>query len=219
MDVSGQRYIRLVMTDVLDDIEPPPLRVVSARDVPFGDVETVFGTRGDPAHCWCQWYKIPGSDWQSVGDDALHDRLRSQLQAPGSGPGLLAYEGDTPVGWCAVEPRKNLVRLRASRIVAGSTPDPDFDDPGIWSVSCFVVPRPNRRRGVGRALAEAAVDHARAGGAHIVEAYAIDPAVRTKAAAADLFHGTVSMFVGAGFAEVARPKPDRAIMQRKLVSE
>ncbi|WP_051138825.1 GNAT family N-acetyltransferase [Agromyces italicus] len=99
---------------------------------------------------------------------------------------------------------------------AGSTPDPDLSDPGIWAVSCFVVPRAYRKRGVGKALAEAAVDFARANGARLVEGYAIDPSTHPKIAAADLFHGTVSMFVGAGFAEVARPNADRAIMQRRL---
>jgi len=140
-----------------DDPRTDDLRVVPAQEAPFADIEAVFGTKGDPAHCWCQWYKIPGSNWRSVGDDALRGRLEAQLATSDTGPGLLAYDGDTPVGWCAVEPRANLVRLPHSRIVAGGTPDPDFDDPGIWAVSCFVVPRAYRKRGVGGALAGAAV--------------------------------------------------------------
>jgi len=205
-----------MMSDLTDDLEPAPLRVVPAADAPLADVEAVFGTKGDPAHCWCQWYKIPGSDWRAIGDEALHDRLAAQLAAPGAGPGLLAYDGDTPVGWCAVEPRANLPRLRQSRIVAGGTPNPDFDEPDVWSLSCFVVPRAYRRRGVGKALTEAAVEFARANGARIVEGYAIDHHVREKTPAAELFHGTVSMFENAGFEEVARPKDDRAIMQLRL---
>ena len=205
------------MTDLSDDLEPAPLRVVPAADAPMADVEAVFGTKGDPAHCWCQWYKIPGSDWRAIGDEALHDRLAAQLAAPGAGPGLLAYDGATPVGWCAIEPRANLPRLKQSRLVAGSTPNPDLDEPGIWSLSCFVVPRAYRRRGVGKALTEAAVEFARANGARIVEGYAIDHHVREKTPAAELFHGTVSMFENAGFEEVARPKDDRAIMQLRLL--
>jgi ribosomal protein S18 acetylase RimI-like enzyme len=205
-----------MMSDLSDDLEPAPLRVVPAADAPMDDVEAVFGTKGDPAHCWCQWYKIPGSDWRAIGDEALHDRLAAQLAAPGAGPGLLAYDGDTPVGWCAIEPRANLPRLKQSRLIAGSTPNPDLDEPGIWSLSCFVVPRAYRRRGVGKALTEAAVEFARANGARIVEGYAIDHHVREKTPAAELFHGTVSMFENAGFEEVARPKDDRAIMQLRL---
>ena len=193
-----------------------PLRIVQAGDAAFGDVEAVFGTKGDPAHCWCQWYKIPGSNWRGIGDEALRDRLETQLATSDTGPGLLAYDGDTPVGWCAVEPRAALARLPQSRIVAGGTLHPDFDDPSIWAVTCFVVPRSHRKRGVGRALAEAAVAYAREHGARIIEAYAVDPSAREKTPAADLFHGTVTMFENAGFSEVARPKADRAIMQLRL---
>lgn len=198
-----------------DETHTTELRIVPANDAPFADVAAVFGTRGDPAHCWCQWFKIPGSDWRSIGDDGLRDRLEAQLAASDTGPGLLAYDGDTPVGWCAVEPRANLVRLPRSRIVADGTAHPDFADPHIWAVSCFVVTRAHRKRGVGRALAEAAVTYARDHGARVIEGYAVDASLRGNRAA-DLFHGTVTMFEAAGFAEVARPKPDRAIMERRL---
>ncbi|WP_448004252.1 N-acetyltransferase family protein [Agromyces bauzanensis] len=192
------------------------LRILPANDAPFADVAAVFGTKGDPAHCWCQWFKIPGSDWRSIGDDGLRDRLEAQLATSDTGPGLLAYDGDTPVGWCAVEPRPNLVRLARSRIVTGGTAHPDFADPDIWAVTCFVVPRAYRKRGVGRALAEAAVTCARGHGARVIEGYAVDASRREKHVAAELFHGTVSMFEAAGFAEVARPSADRVIMERRL---
>ena len=109
-----------------------------------------------------------------------------------------------------------ISRAEESRLVADHTPNPDLDEPDIWSISCFVVPRAYRRRGVGRALAEAAVEFARANGGRIVEGYAVDPTKHEKIPAADLFHGTVSMFGDAGFTEVARPNADRAIMQLRL---
>ena len=191
------------------------LRIIPAGEAPFADVESVFGTKGDPAGCWCQWYKLPRVNFGSATRDELRDRLAAQLAEPTPGPGLLAYDGDTPVGWCAVEPRPALERLPFSP-VASASPDDDFSDAGVWSVSCFVIPRAFRRRGVAGALAEAAVDYARAHGARVIEAYAVDPAARTKPPAADLFPGTVSMFLAAGFDEVARPKPHRVVMQRRL---
>ncbi|BDZ53369.1 GNAT family N-acetyltransferase [Agromyces marinus] len=194
----------------------PRFRVVSAREAPFADVEAVFGTRGDPAGCWCQWYKLRGAEFDTAPRDELRGRLAAQLAGPEPGPGLIAYDDDTPVGWCAVEPRPALVRLPHGRLGPAS-PEADFDDPGVWSVSCFVVPRAHRRRGVAGALARAAVEHARSHGARVVEAYAVDTEVRrangAKTPAADLFPGTVPMYAAAGFVEVARPKPDRAIMQ------
>lgn len=204
--------------DMVNDatITAASLRIVPAGEAPFADVESVFGTKGDPAGCWCQWYKLPRVQFDSATREELRERLAAQLAEPSPGPGLLAYDGDTPVGWCAVEPRPALERLPFSP-VASTSPDDDFGDADVWSVSCFVIPRAFRRRGVAGALAEAAVDYARSHGARIIEAYAVDPAARTKPPAADLFPGTVSMFLAAGFDEVARPKPHRVVMQRRLV--
>lgn len=191
------------------------LRVVPAREVPFADVEAVFGTRGDPATCWCQWYKLRGAEFRAADPGELRALLAAQLAELDPGPGLLAYDGETPVGWCAVEPRPALVRLPRSP-VASATPDDDFTDPGVWSVSCFVIPRAHRRRGVATALAAAAVGVAREHGARLLEAYAVDPTARTRPPAAELFPGTVSMFIAAGFVEVARPRPHRVVMQRRF---
>ena len=202
-------------TALSDEMHTSELRIVPANEAPFADVEAVFGTKGDPAHCWCQWYKIPGKDWRAVGDESLHDRLAAQLSTSRTAPGLLAYDGETPVGWCALEPRPAYPRLLQSTIV-GATSETDLDDPAVWAVTCFVVPRAYRKRGVGKALAEAAVEFAREHGARVLEAYAIDHLARPGVPAADLFHGTVTMFLHAGFVEVARPKPDRAVMQLRF---
>lgn len=192
------------------------VRVVPAATAPFADVETVFGTRGDASHCWCQWFKIPARDWRAVEDDELRDRLARQIASPDPGPGLLAYDGQTPVGWCAIEPRPGLSRLRRSRVVTGGTEQPDLDDEAVWALSCFVIPPEHRGRGIATELARAAVEFAAAAGARVVEAYAVDVVARSKVSAAELYHGTVSMFAAAGFTEAARPTPSRVVMQRAL---
>ncbi|MDR5701773.1 GNAT family N-acetyltransferase [Agromyces aerolatus] len=199
-----------------DDDTAPALRIVPATRTSLADLESVFGTRGDAAHCWCQWFKIPARDWREIGDDEMHDRLADQLASPGPGPGLLAYDGDEPVGWCAIEPRPALTRLRRSRIVKLGSERTDLDDEGVWALSCFVVPPRHRGRGVATELARAAVDFAAEHGARTVEAYAVDVAARARTSAAELYHGTVSMFAAAGFTEVARPTPGRVVMQRVL---
>ena len=37
------------------------ITVVSVTDAPWEDVSTVFGERGDPAGCWCQFFKVPNA--------------------------------------------------------------------------------------------------------------------------------------------------------------
>lgn len=86
--------------------------------------------------------------------------------------GVLAYDGEEPVGWCSVAPRETYVRLARSRTM------PRVTLPAIstWTVLCFFVPRPHRGRGVTNALLEGAVTYATEHGAEIVEGYPFDTA-------------------------------------------
>jgi GNAT superfamily N-acetyltransferase len=84
--------------------------------------------------------------------------------------GLVAYLDGEPVGWCAVEPRTAYVRLQSKPLVWAGRAEDKADD-GVWAVTCFVTRAGFRRRGVGRALARAAVDFARKRGARAIEGY------------------------------------------------
>ena len=96
----------------------------------------------------------------------------------------------------------------------GEHPEP-LDDPDVWAVSCFVVRREHRGQGLNARLLAAAVDFAREHGARVVEAYPVDTR-RAARASNELYHGILSVFEDAGFREVARPKPDRAIVELEL---
>lgn len=73
-----------------------------------------------------------------------------------------------------------------------------------------------RRQGLSERLLDAAIDHARTHGARVVEGYPVDTDA-TRASANSLFHGALSTFEAAGFAEVARPTPSRPIVSLTLV--
>ncbi|HZE88475.1 MAG TPA: GNAT family N-acetyltransferase, partial [Verrucomicrobiae bacterium] len=124
-------------------------------------------------------------------------------------PGILAYSGDRAVGWCAVAPRAALSALERSRILQ------PVDDQPVWSITCFFVAKPYRRRGLTVKLIEAAAAHARKGGATIVEGYPVEP---RKGAMPDVFAfiGLAAAFRRAGFTEVARRSDARPIMRRTL---
>lgn len=186
------------------------IRILPVDEVPWDDVQTVFGTRGDPSTCWCQWFKLPASEWRTAEASVCQTPLREQTRHRPV-PGLIAYLDDEAVGWVAVEPRPAYPRLRTSRIVAkGSTES--HDDPSVWAVTCFVVRVDFRRRGIASALLAAAVEHAKANGARVLEGYPIDTAER-KASSADLYHGSLSLFVAAGFEIASRPQPSRAVVR------
>ncbi len=96
--------------------------------------------------------------WDGWGErsDAENAGLRDALCAAGEYDGLLAYDGARPVGWCQVGPRDRLAKLVSQLSLA--------PDPATWAVSCFLVASSHRRRGVARALLDAAIAAAREAG-------------------------------------------------------
>jgi GNAT superfamily N-acetyltransferase len=175
------------------------------------DFEALFGPRGAYGGCWCMFFRLPRKEYSAGCADqgAANKRAMRALVRRGATPGLLAYDGDTPVGWCALAPREEYAGLARSRIAK------PIDDRPVWSVTCFFVARTHRRRGVTVALLDAAAKHAAAQGGRILEGY---PTLGSTGAWADVtaFHGTVAAFAKAGFAEVARPSKTRAVMRRTV---
>lgn len=171
------------------------------------DLETLFGERGACGGCWCMFWRLSRSAFVRQKGGRNREALRRVVQS-GDPPGLLAYDGRTPVGWCAVAPRADYPALARSRILKPVDGEP------VWSVSCLFVARPYRRRGVSVRLIEAAADYARRRGGRIVEGYPVEP----QGAAPDAFvwTGLASAFRQAGFREVARRSKTRPIMRRDL---
>ena len=194
------------------------LRVIPVSEAPWHDVRTVFGTRGDPATCFCQFFKVDAATWKSQDVAGFEHSLCEQVDAArasrSAGPGVLAYLDDEPVGWAAVEARPAYPRILTGRAIPGSA-QPDHDDAGVWAITCFVVRVGFRRRGVAAALLRGAVDAARRGGARVVEAYPVDTAGE-KVSSAELYHGPLSTFEAAGFMISGRPLESRAVVELTL---
>jgi GNAT superfamily N-acetyltransferase len=193
---------------VAGDAAPAGLVIRPATADRWDDVRALAGERGFTSGCWCMWWRMSTHEWRSTPARARRDAL-ADLVATGSAPGLLAYRDGAPVAWVAVAPRDEYPRLNRSQKLK------PLDDTPVWSVTCFTVDRHHRRHGVAEALLDAAVDHAAARGATVVEGYPIDTAGGRRPGA-DLFTGTLAMFRRAGFEEVAR-RGGRPIV-RKVVS-
>lgn len=171
----------------------------------FVDLEALFGPNGACGGCWCMWWRLSRADYHR-GRGKSNRRALRRLVGSGTVPGILAYAGKEPVGWCAVEPRSAYPRLARARSLA------PVDDAPVWSITCFFVARRWRGKGLTRALAAVAVAHARKRGARLVEAYPVDP--RGELADAWAYTGLASTFLRAGFREVARRSPTRPIVRK-----
>jgi len=193
----------------------PAIAIVPANAAAFEDLQAIFGTRGTACRCWCQRYKLaPRESFGSFPAEERAHRMRTQTECghPGSDTtsGLVAYLDGEPVGWCAVEPRPAFTGLVRNTRVPWEGRDEDRDDESVWAVTCLFTRAGHRRRGVSRALARAAVDHARERGARAIEGY---PMTTKNAILEELHVGTEAVFAGAGLREVSRPTKRRAVMR------
>lgn len=132
-----------------------------------------------------------------------------EIVTSGRQPGVLAYNGGDPVGWCAVSPRSTFPRLDRSRVLK------PVDDADVWSIVCLFVAKEYRFQGVSTALIRAAVDFVAERGGRIVEGYPVEP---KKNPMPDVFAftGLATSFLAAGFEEVARRSETRPIMRRTI---
>jgi ribosomal protein S18 acetylase RimI-like enzyme len=136
-------------------------------------------------------------------------QLRALVDA-GEPPGLIGYLGRTPVGWVSLGPREAYARLRRSPVMK------PVDEQPVWSIVCFVVPAQYRRRGIARALLAGAIAYARRRGVRLLEAYPVDRP--GPASDESMWFGAKSMYDAAGFREVARRRPQRPVVRKRLAA-
>src|SRR6266849_543125 len=117
------------------------------------DFETLFGERGACGGCWCMWPRLARSDFQKQ-KGAGNKKAMKKIVESGPPPGVLVYAGSEAVAWCALAPRETYSVLANSRILK------PVDERRVWSVVCFFVAKPFRRRGISATLLGAAAQHA-----------------------------------------------------------
>jgi len=185
--------------------ETPELEVLPVTRERFSDLERLFGPRGACGGCWCMWWRLTAREFDAMKGEENRAALAALVDR-GEVPGLLAYSGSEPVGWCSVAPRETFPRLERSRLLRR------VDDERVWSIVCFYVARAERGRGVMTALVRGAIDYVESQGGRIVEAYPVVPK-KERAPAVFLFPGTPGPFLAAGFREVARRSENRPMLR------
>ncbi len=137
--------------------------------------------------CYCYFNHFPHEEMVWKERTAEANRVAAcDLINTGGMQGYLAYSADKVIGWCNAGPRVNMTTL------------PDYTEPEekhIGSIVCFIIARDFRRKGVARALLDAACDGFRKQGFTIAEAYPIRDAEGEK----ENHFGPLSLYVSAGF--------------------
>ena len=172
------------------------LRFVEVTPKTRAGFENLFEQPGAPKYCWCMAWRH--SSREHVQNDEKK-RMMMALIETGTPVGILAELDGRTVGWCSVAPRETYRRLSKQQ---------DDTETGIWSIVCFYVPRALRGGGLASALLDAAIDHAFASGARIVEAYPVD-----EAAPSYRFMGFRDMFIARGFHDIGTAGTRRHVMR------
>ncbi len=205
-----------MMVVVAEPITAEQLRIRPANEASWADLVAVFGTADYAARCQCQRFKVLGWIWRDSTEEQRRARLRAQTACDrpdaSTTSGLIAYLDEEPVGWVAVEPRPAYPKLRTSRVPwSGRTEDKD--DERVWAVTCFVVRKGYRGRGLTYPLARAAVGFARDRGAAALEAYAMITHPGQEITWGELHVGARQVFAEAGFTELTHPTARRVVMR------
>jgi GNAT superfamily N-acetyltransferase len=224
-------------------VKAEDLTIIPASHATWADLTAIFGTI-DSGRCNCQRFKTRGWFWDQATDEQRRDRLREQVNCDDpdakSTTGLVAYltgashrpEDQSaedlrseeargfpgvPAGWVAVEPRTEYPRLLGLPTVWRGRHE-DKQDDGVWSVTCFVVRKGYRKRGITYALAAATVGYARENGARALEGYAMRTQPGKEITWGELHVGAVQAFADAGFTEVSSPSVRRVVMRVDFTS-
>ena len=176
-------------------------------------------TRGDPRNCQCAFLRMTADAFDAADAGArrqVHVEAIRSAHRVGAKAGQIALDDHGPVGWVSIGPRRDFPRLDHTRLLTSTAPElPRVDGP-LWSVVCFVIATRARRRGVATALLRGVVDWAADQEIAVLEGYPVDTEGQKRPGAA-LWHGTVRLFEGAGFAVAARHRDSPTASGRAVV--
>jgi len=178
----------------------------------LGDLDELFGSDEVTDRCWCMWFITRVADFHSAGCAGNRTALLERAGEDDAPLGLIANEGEHPVGWCATGPRDRYARILRSPTLANRD---RTEDPWTWLVPCFFVRRDARRGGVSRALLAAAVALAEEHGATAIEGFPLTGS-KTRSGGSDFMTGVEPLFAACGFDPVDHPSTNRVIMRREL---
>ena len=133
-----------------------------------GMILSGFGEHGACGGCWCMFWRLKRSEFDRQKGEGNRKAMKAIVDS-GEVPGILAYEGNRPVGWCSVAPRTTFPVLNRSRILK------KFDDTPVWSVACFFIDKTHRHKGLSVQLLRAAVDYVKQRDGTVLEGYPVEP--------------------------------------------
>jgi len=123
--------------------------------------------------------------------------------------GLIASLHSEPVGWIALAPREDYMKLENSRVFKR------IDDKPVWSITCFFIKKGFRHMGLSQQLIKGAIDFAKKKKIKTLEAYPAIPYAE-KVPHPFLWVGVLSSFIKNGFKIIRQNSKSRAMVRIDL---
>jgi GNAT superfamily N-acetyltransferase len=132
------------------------------------DFERLFSRGNGWDFCWCMAFqRTPHPSRQVFRTRAEvsveNHRAKRALVEQSRAHGILVYADEEAVGWC---------QYGTSDELTGHAGAPDPDGP-VWRITCFVVDKRHRRKGVAAIALHAALESIRRQGGGLVEAFPV----------------------------------------------
>lgn len=155
--------------------------------------------------CFCCFFHAENREVWEAATGETNKAAAAKMIDNGVMRGLLAYDGDKPVGWCHYDLLQNLpgVRLFYGDLASGE------DERA--AIACFTIAQGYRGQGIASQLLQYALDDLKTQGVKQAEAYP----VIGNASQEHNYHGPLSMYLKQGF-EVVRETKDHAIVVKTL---
>lgn len=174
------------------------------------DFEALFEKhRGVRGGCWCVYYLCKSTDYNRMGAEGRRE-FHKELALSGRAQGLIAYEGETPVGWCQFGTPEVLCQYDRGRTYPKLAIAPE-DKPG-WRISCLFTDKHRRSRGIAISTLHAALEEIARRGGGVVETFPLDsPKIKH-----NVFSGSADMYRREGFTEVTRLTENTLLMRKRV---
>ena len=171
----------------------------------WNDFVQLFGERGACGGCWCMSWRQTPADYKKLKGEKNKKAMKKLVEREEQ-IGIIAYDGDKPMGWCAVAPREQYIKLQASRVLK------PIDEQKVWSIPCFFLAKEYRRQGLSSEILKGVIAYCKKKKIKILEAYPIIP-YSDNMPAVFAWTGMLSSFLKAGFVEEKRWSKVRPIVR------
>lgn len=118
--------------------------------------------------CMCLWWIISVKDYHNNGHDGNAKEFIKLLNTEKHPLGILLYDNEIPIAWCACGPRKRY--NRAIKTPTFKSRD-ESEDENVWLIPCFYIKDEYKGKGLTELLIKEAIKTAKINGAKAVEGF------------------------------------------------